>query len=580
MDKLFSSALGDIPFDLALKNARYVNVFTGEIYPAEIGVASGRIAHVTQPGESGLDGREVFDCGGRHVVPGLIDTHVHIESGMMTPANFARAVVPHGTTTVLADPHEIANVMGVDGIEFCLKAAEGIVLRVYWAAPSCVPSVVGLETNRMAFNAPEIARMLDMPGVHTLGEVMDYMGVVRCDPRMLAILEEARKRGKLIQGHVIDVTSRQLSVYQAAGVESDHESRTLEDVLMKLRAGMTVECRHGSTAQNVRMEAEALRMTGYPVNATLCTDDREVDDLLRLGHMDEAVRQAIAAGVPPIEAVRLATRNAALFLGLKDVGALRPGSRADIVLLDDLEDFRVGTVFVGGVLAADAGLFKIDFADPDFGPAARDTMNVKGELRREDFLIPADGPTVRLNGMSFRNGDPFHTTLARADFPVRGGAADIGALADFVTMAVVERHNATGNIAVAPAENIGLRHGAVAGTVAHDSHNLFVFGKDPDDMLVAARRLVELGGGFAAVVGGRVVAEVALPVCGLMSLKSAPDLAADMAGLKRAVNEMGIVADSPVHVLTWFSLAVLPEVRLTDKGLVDTIGQKIIPVRA
>lgn len=311
MNTILSSALGDIPFDVVLKNARYVNVFTEEIYPAEVGITDGRVAHVTQAGEPGLNGNGTYDCAGRHLLPGLVDTHVHIESGMMTPANFARTVIPHGTTTVLADPHEICNVLGTDGMDYCLKAGRDILLHVFWAVPSCVPAVLGVESNKMVFNAPEIAQMLALPGVLALGEVMDYMGVIRQNPRMMAILAEAKRAGKLIQGHVIDVDARQLSAYMAAGVESDHESRTLEDVMMKLRAGMTVECRYGSTAQNVPMEAEALRLLNYPVNATLCTDDREPDDLLRLGQMDEAVRQAIRHGVPPIKAIQMATRNGA-----------------------------------------------------------------------------------------------------------------------------------------------------------------------------------------------------------------------------------------------------------------------------
>ncbi|MCD8140170.1 MAG: adenine deaminase [Planctomycetaceae bacterium] len=581
MNHPMAAAVGDKPFDLVLKNAQFVNVHTEEIYRADVGIAGGRIAHVTQPEEDGLsalDGGAVYDCANRFLLPGFIDTHVHIESSMMTPANFARTVIPHGTTTVLADPHEICNVLGVEGIDYCAEAARDILLRVFLAVPSCVPSLLGAESNKMVFGPAEIARMLAMPGVLALGEVMDYMGVINRDPRMIAILDEALQAGKMVQGHVIDVTSRQLSAYMAAGVESDHESRTLADAVMKLRAGMTLECRYGSTAQNVPVEAEALALLNYPVNATLCTDDREPDDLLRRGHIDEALRQAVRAGMSPVKAVQLATRNAALFLGQKDIGALRPGARADMVLVNDLHDFTVEAVFIGGRLCAENGRLTAPFPSPALPIESRNTMNIKGALSRDDFTIPAQGDSVRLNGVSLRNGDPFMTKLVQTTFAVRNGCAAVGDGADFVTLAVVERHNATGNVAVAPLRGTGLRRGAIAGTVAHDSHNLFVLGKNPDDMLAAALRLVESGGGFAAAENGRVVAEVPLPVCGLMSVHPVEALAAEMAALKRTVNDMGIVGGSPVHMLTWFCLPVLPEVRLTDKGLFDTVRQKPLPL--
>lgn len=580
MEHIMASALGEQPCDLVLKNAQYVNVFTGEVYPAEIGVTDGRIAHVTQPGEDGLTGAKEYDCRGKYVVPGLIDTHVHIESSMMTPANFARVVVPRGTTTVLADPHELCNVLGVEGMEYCGKAGTNIVLRVLWAVPSCVPSVLGVESNKMPFHAEEIGAMLDLPHAAALGEVMDYPGVIARNPRMMAILAEAKKRGKLIAGHVIGVTPRELSAYQIAGVESDHEARVLDEVLMKLRAGMVVECRYASSAKNVPVEAKALAMVDYPVNAVFCTDDREVDDLLRHGHMDEVIRQAVAHGVPPVKAVQMATRNAALFLGLKDRGSLRAGNLADMVVVDDLETFVVDAVFVGGVLCGEGGKLVVDIDAHVSAVETRNTMNVRGELSVRDFQIPASGETVRLNGMSFLHGDPFHTTLKETAFTVRDGYADIGSVENFVTMAVVERHNATGNIGLAPAENIGLTKGAIAGTVAHDSHNLFVFGRNTEDMAIAARELVNAGGGFVAVVDGKVTAEVRLPVCGLVSTKPAEEIAAEVRVMQEALRSMGICSESPIHVLTWFCLAVLPEVRLTDKGLVDTTTQRPLPLIA
>ncbi|MCD7895436.1 MAG: amidohydrolase family protein [Planctomycetaceae bacterium] len=324
MNRLMSAAVGDVPFDRVLTNACIVNVYTGEVYPGEIGIVGDRIAYVSEPNETGLAAADRYDCGGRFVLPGLIDTHVHMESGMMTPANFARTVIPHGTTTILADPHEFCNVLGLEGMAYCAEASRDILLRVLLAAPSCVPSMPG-ESNKMAFGPDEVGRLLDVPAAAALGEVMDYVGVVRQDDRMMSILAEARKRGKIIQGHIINPTARELAAYMAAGVESDHESRLTDEALRKLRTGMVLECRNGSSARNIAALAPALKAAGYPVNATLATDDREPDDLLHDGHIDEAIRQAVRAGVPPVHAIQMATRNAALFLGRKDIGGLKPG---------------------------------------------------------------------------------------------------------------------------------------------------------------------------------------------------------------------------------------------------------------
>lgn len=580
MNPVISAALGDRPFDLVLKNANFVNVFTEEIYRADIGVADGRVAHVTQPNEPGLSGPNEYDCAGKYALPGLIDTHVHIESAMMTPANFARAVIPHGTTTILADPHEFCNVLGVEGMRYCAEASRGIRLRVRLAAPSCVPAVLGLENNKATFGAPEVEEMLAIPECLALGEVMDYVGVMKQDARLAAILAAAKKRGMIIQGHVIGVDSRQLSAYMAAGCESDHESRELDEVLMKLRSGMVVECRYGSSAKNLPLEAKALAMLHYPVNAVLCTDDREPADLLREGHIDEAVRQAVAAGVPPVKAIQLATRNAALFLGLKDRGGLRPGSLADIVVADSLEKFSVHAVFIGGELCAEKGRLLADIAAPETEVERRNTMRVKREPEARDFRIAAAGDRVKLNCLSCRDGDPFKTWLKAVEFKVQDGFADIGSVPGFSTLTVIERHNATGNLALAPVEGIGLARGAVAGTVAHDSHNLFVFGTNAEDMAAAARHLIRSGGGFAAYDKGKLLAEIRLPVAGLVSRLPAADIAAEMTAMDKAVRSLGVDNHSPVHFLSWFCLPVLPDVRLTDLGLVDTLAQRLVPLRA
>ncbi len=585
MNHIAAAALGSEPFDLVLDNLRFVNLNTEEVYPAQIGVKAGRIAHVTPPGGSGLVGETRRDCQNAYALPGFIDSHVHIESSMLTPGNFAAAVIPRGTTTVVADPHEFCNVRGTAGMAYVRDASRSIRLRVLLAAPSCVPALVGAETNFTTFGPDEIRDMLAMPETVSLGEVMDYPGVVHQSQRMRDILAAARASGKIIQGHIIDPTDRELSAYLAAGCESDHECRTIEDAMRKLRAGMTLECRNGSTAKNLPVEAEALAKLNYPVNATLCTDDREPHDLLEIGHLDSALRSAVRHGIPAMKALQMATRNAALFLGLRDRGNLRPGSLADIVLVRDLVDFQIEAVFIGGELVAENGRMAVAIPHPDLPFEHENTVRIQAGLTPDSFrfrlpekaALPAPG-SVTLNCITFPQGDPFLTQLLPVSFPVRDGCADLSGLPDFATLAVLERHHASGNLALAPVHNTGLREGAVAGTVSHDSHNLFVFGMNPEDMLTAVKRIVHLGGGFVAVRRGEVAAEVPLPVAGLVSKRPAAEVAAEMAAMKIILGEMGLVGEAPLHMLTWFSLAVLPEVRLTDKGLFDTVRQVFLPM--
>ncbi len=585
MNHLAAAALGSEPFDLVLENLQFVNLNTEEIYPAQIGIKSGRIAHVTPPGGTGLVGKLHRDCRNAFALPGFIDSHVHIESSMLTPGNFAQAVVPHGTTTVVADPHEFCNVLGTAGMAYLRDASRDIKLRVLLAAPSCVPPLVGAETNYATFGPEEIREMLAMPETISLGEVMDYPGVIHQSRRMQDILAAARRSGKIIQGHIIDPTDRELSAYLAAGCESDHECRTLEDALLKLRSGMTLECRYGSTAKNVPVEAEALARLNYPLNATLCTDDREPHDLVEIGHLDAALRSAVRHGVPALKALQMATRNAALFLGLRDRGNLRAGSRADIVLLRDLTDFQVEAVFIEGEPVAENGRMTVAVPVPDLPFEKQNTVRIKPGLSAASFRfpVPADRQNpppdrVTLNCLTFPAGDPFLTKLLPTAFPLRDGFADLSAKPGFAALAVLERHHASGNLALVPVHNTGLREGAVAGTVSHDSHNLFVFGMNPGDMLAAVERIVQLGGGFVAVRRGEVAAEVPLPVAGLVSKRPATEVAGEMAAMKKALGEMGLGGEAPLHMLTWFSLAVLPEVRLTDQGLFDTVRQVFLPI--
>lgn len=577
---ILRAALGEIPCDLVIRNIQLINVMTEEIYPAEIGIKDGMIVHVTQPEEAGIEGLTYFDGGGKFAVPGLIDTHVHIESSMMTPANFAQTVLPHGTTTVLADPHELCNVLGTEGMDYFLAASEGLPLHVMALVPSCVPSVAGLETSKEPFDAEKIGAMLAHPRVVGLAEVMDYPGVIHQSPRMTEILEEAHRRGKLIQGHCPDLAGRELSAYLTAGCESDHETRTFDEAVHKLRAGMTLECRQASNCRDMPVLAKALKHLNYPSHTTICTDDREPDNLLTEGHIDYAIRVGIEQGIPPVKAIQMATINAANFARLHDRGAIMAGRLADIILLDDLDQFCVTDVFVGGSLVAQNGAMTVSIAPRTHPAETRNTITLSKPIRKEDFLIGADGNSVRLNTIYFNPQDTFLTKLQAFDFPVKDGFASILDQDDFCSATVFERHGVNGNIASAPLHHLGLTKGAVACTVAHDCHNLFVIGKNADDMLLAAQTIVECGGGFACVIDGEVRALVELPIAGLMSTEPAIVLQEKVENLKAVLRDMGLSCPSPVNLLTAFCLAVIPEVRLTDMGLVDAIHQTIVPVQA
>jgi adenine deaminase len=585
MTHIVDTIMGKYPFDLVITNCNFVNLSTAEIYAASIGIVDGFVGHVTQPEETNsLHGKSYYDAKGKYAIPGLIDTHVHIESSMITPVNFARQVVPAGTTTILADPHELANVMGLDGIRYLLEASEGLPLDIFVAAPSCVPSVVSsggnVETSHTQFDAPEIEQIMAMPRVIALGEVMDYIGVIQQNPRMAAIIQTAKKNNALIQGHIVNMDSTALSAYLAAGCVSDHETMGFDEAVRKLRSGLVLECRYASNCHDMPVLAKALAACSYPINATMCTDDREPDDLIQEGHIDNVVRKAIEAGMPPIEAIRLATRNAAAFLRLPDRGEIKAGKLANILLIENLETFFVDEVFISGRLCAQKGKMISEITEPKSERVKNNSVILKRPPQKEDFFIPAAGKTVKLNYILYNQDNSYLTKRGTADFPVIDGHALIKSQEGFVTMVVFERHGVNGNIGRAPIGGLGMTAGAIAGTVSHDCHNLFVIGTNVADMLDAVYILSETGGGFVCVIDAAIKAKLALPICGLLSEKPAVELQDDIAVLKQVLGDIGIRAHSPLNLLTAFSLSVLPEIRLTDHGLVDTITQQIIPLYA
>ncbi len=579
---LVAAARGARPLDVLIRDIRMVNVFTCEIRRADIGVFGNRIALVADPGAFEIDARAVVDGAGRIAAPGLIDPHLHIESSMVDPAHYAAAVLRHGTTTVIVDPHEIANVMGKDGVRLMIEGSEGLPLRVLFAIPSCVPAVLGHETAGARFAPEDVAEMLAWPRVIAVAEVMDYVGVGRGDPRMLGIIDAGIRAGKVIQGHAPALVGRDLVAYKAAGIENDHELRNARDAVEKLRLGLTPFVKLGSHANHLpNVMPELAKIPRFDV--ALCTDDVEPSDLLHVGHLNRVVREVAKYGIDPARALRWASLIPAQHYNLRDLGAIAPGYVADIVLFDGEDSLEATDVMAGGRWVVRDGAPCEPVTDPLAGRALVNTVRIN-TLSEDDFAIPSpigDGP-VTANIIALQ---PNRTTRMEATtVPARNGRIDSDTLpADVVFIAVVPRHGQAHPPSVALLSGIGLQRGAFAHTVAHDSHNILVTGKNSADMLAAVRRLAEIGGGFTLVDGGRIVAEVALPLAGLMSLKPVADVSAEVEIFNAAAASLGIrtLATPPIVAGTGLALPVVPQIRITDlHPLFDVGTQEPVPMFA
>ncbi|NIA08761.1 MAG: adenine deaminase [Nitrospiraceae bacterium] len=565
LDKIIRYGQGKEAADLLLKNGKVVNVFTGEILQTDIAMAGGTIVGLGE----GYDAMNTIDLSGKYVCPGFIDGHLHIESTMLSPYQFARAVVPRGTTAVVCDPHEIANVLGMDGIQYMLEASEALPLTVFVMAPSCVPAT-HLETSGAVLSAQDLAPLFDHPRVLGLAEMMNFPGVLYRVPEVLAKLEIAGQRGLIIDGHAPGLTGHDLQAYIAAGIDSDHECTKAEEALEKLRAGMYLFIREGSTEKNLA--------TLLPVvtkdNARRCllvSDDRHPADLMDLGHMDYSVRLAVERGLNPITAIQMVTLNAAERFRLYDRGAVAPGYRADLVVIDDLRDFSVDKVFVEGDLVAEDG--RALFAGPPKVSLLPSSVNISpGDL---DLEIPVQGKQVRVIGVV--EGQILTDSL-KASVSSDAGLVMSDVERDILKLAVIERHHATGNIGLGLVKGIGLKKGALASTVAHDSHNLIVVGTDDRDMLLAAQALIEIGGGLAAAADGEILKELPLPIAGLMSEAPFESVRTDMDDLLAAAHRLGSPLKNPFMTLSFLALPVIPALRLTDMGLVDVDRFDFVPL--
>ena len=554
-----ATARGDRAADLVLKNARVVDVLAGETYESDIAIQGSLIVGV----EKGYEGQETIDLEGRYVCPGLIDAHVHIESSMVTPREFARAVVPHGVTTVITNPHEIANVLGVEGIRFMVDDAADVPLDAYVTVPSCVPAS-HLATSGAELNAENLKPLCGAPGVIGLGEVMNFPGVVAADPKMLDEIDLFRDYP--VDGHCPGLSGKGLNAYVTAGITSDHECIGAEEAKEKLRLGMRVFIREGSAARNLK----DLIPLVTPRNerwVCFCTDDRHPAELLRQGSIDHVIRLAIGEGLDPVSAIRMATLNSAEHFRLFDRGFVGPGRKADLVVFSDLQQPTPEMVFQNGRLVARDGSMVegvLDSASKESELRARNTMTV--DLACVDLSIPAKGEKIRVIGMV--PGQLFTEEII-AKPRIGGGLAISDPERDILKMAVIERHRGSCRVGLGFVRGFGLKRGALASTVAHDHHNLMVIGVDDQSMLTAAGALAEAGGGQCVAKGARVLGLLPLPIAGIMSDLSVDEVRRQAEELHAVLGELGTSLQDPFMPLSFMGLEVIPNLKLTDLGLVD-----------
>ncbi|GBQ28111.1 adenine deaminase [Gluconacetobacter azotocaptans DSM 13594] len=546
--------------DLVVRNVRLFDLVTGELIPTDIAVCGDTIV-----GTLGrFDGATIIEGQGRIVVPGFIDTHLHIESSLVTPFEFERCVLPHGVTTAICDPHEMANVLGVIALRYFLDAATRMVMDLRVNLSSCVPSTA-LETSGAVLRADALTPFMDHPKVIGLAEFMNMPGVLSCaDDCMDKLVAFA---GRHIDGHAPLMTGQRLNGYLSAGISTDHEATRADEALEKIRKGMTVLIREGSVCKDLAALAPLLTVATSPFMA-FCTDDRNPLEIAHEGHIDFLIRSAIARGVPPIAAYRAASLSAARAFGLTDRGMLAPGKRADIVFLDDLEDCLVSDVLAGGRPIGPALA-----ARPVIDVPGRDSVHLRRPLAAADFAVAGDGRDMPVIGII---PGQIITDYLTIDLGSQAGAVGARADLDVAKVAVVARHGLNDNMARGFVRGFGLRRGALASSVGHDAHNICVVGVDDDDMAAAVNRLARIGGGFVIVEDGQVREELPLPIAGLMSDAPFEDVRDRLEALRAATRAMGVTLDEPFLQLAFLPLPVVPRLKITDHGLVDVDRMTLI----
>ncbi len=579
--RLIDVAMGRGPADMVIRNGRWVNVHSGEIIPGtDIAIAAGRFAYVGPDASHAIgDATQVIEAGGRYLVPGLCDGHMHVESGMVTVTEFARAVIPHGTTSMFIDPHEIANVLGLEGVRLMHDEAVGLPVSVFVQMPSCVPSAPGLENAGARLGEREVAEAMAWPNIVGLGEMMNFPGVIFQDGQMLAEMAATQRAGKVIGGHYASPDlGRPFHGYAAGGAADDHEGTRLEDAVARVRQGMRAMLRLGSAWYDVAAQVKAVTEMGLdPRNFILCTDDCHSGTLVRDGHMDRVVRHAIACGLKPITAIQMATLNTAQHFGLeRELGSITPGRRADLVITSDLPSLPIETVIARGVVLAERGRLTADIPAARYPESTRKTVRIGRTIAARDFDIaaPADAKSVEARVIGVIENQAPTKALTRT-LAVDNGLVAMDRANDICQIALIERHRGAGQVVNGFVSGFGYDVDcAVASTVAHDSHHLLVVGTSKADMAQAANRLAEVGGGVAVVSRGRELALVELPIAGLMSDERAEIVAAKADRMVEAMIACGCRLNNAYMQHSLLALVVIPELRISDIGLIDVTAFK------
>ncbi|PKN92256.1 MAG: adenine deaminase [Chloroflexi bacterium HGW-Chloroflexi-6] len=580
---LVNVAMGRTPADLVIKNGKWVCVQTGEIIPkTDIAIVSGHIAFVGENADHAIGEKtQVIDAHNSYLVPGLLDGHMHVESGMVTVTEFVRAVAPLGTTGIFVDPHEIANVFGLKGVKLMVDEAAGQPIHVWVQMPSCVPSAPGMETPGASISPADVAEAMTWPGIIGLGEMMNFPGVVASDEKMHAEMHSTRHAGKTIGGHYpTPDLGRAFHGYVAGGPEDDHEGTRPEDAIARARQGMKPMLRYGSAWHDVATQVKAITKHGLdPRRFLLCTDDSHAATLAFEGHMDRVVRHAISEGLPPMTAIQMATINTAEHFGLsREMGMIAPGRYADVVLVRDLKDFHAELVVAKGKLIAENGKWKEELAAYPYPAWVKKSVKLAHKLTADDFKLPVTSnkkvATCNVIGIIENQAPTRHLKL---ELPVVDG--QVSASGDVAKLSLVDRHHRTGKVQVALVSGFGLKaHCAIATTVAHDSHHMIVIGTDDACMAQAANHLAETGGGQVVVKDGEIIGEVQLPIAGLMSNEHVEAVAQQAESVLAGFAACGSELNSPNMQMALLGLVVIPELRISDKGLVDVTRFEFIPV--
>lgn len=568
---LIDVAAGRTPADTVIRNCKIVDVCAGDIVEGDIAICDGKIA-----GIGSYEGKEVVDAQGMYAVPGFIDSHIHIESAYVTPEEISRLLVPHGGTTIIADPHEIVNVCGLEGLDYMIEAAKDTALDIQYMLPSCVPATP-FETSGAVINAPEMQEPITRPEVLGLGEFMNFPGIIHSDGPTLDKIVLAQEHDKVIDGHAPAIFGKDLNAYCSTGILADHECATVEEMHARIRNGMYVMLREGSACHNLRTMLKGVT-PGNASRCILCSDDRQPKTMLHDGHLDNHLRICVEEGIEPITAIRMATLNAAQCFRLHDRGMLTPGKRADIVLLDDLKEFRVRKVWTEGKLSAVDGAYL-----PEVNRV--DASKVQGSVVLKNFSVDKLKVSLKNNLVHvigiLPGGVVTEKLTAQVQLDEKGNFV-YDPKVDIVKVAVVERHQSTGNVAVGFLKGYGIREGAVALSIAHDSHNIIVVGVSDEEMAFAVEQLRLQQGGIVLVKDGQVVESMPMPIAGLMSDQSGEWVDKKLTSIhEKAYEVLGINRDvEPVMTLCFMSLTVIPEIKLTDMGLFDVTKFQFVPLEA